>query len=141
MAATIRDSKSTSRSPDRDSPAGQHVVLILSSDAVAAALLGALVETLGYLVRFYHPPDHPDDALRRERPTVALVDCEDPTVMNDELLGRARMRGVSVIIFATAHALSRMQRLASEHEIETLLMPTTLDRLDEMLGRIARRPG
>ena len=125
---------------DRDGAPDQQVVLILSSDAVAAALLGALVETLGYLVRFYHPPEPPDDALRRERPTLALVDCEDPTVLNDELLGRARMRGVSVIIFATAHAFLRMQRLASEHEIETLLMPTTLDSLDETLGRVATHP-
>lgn len=112
---------------------GRHVVLILSSDAVAAALLGGLVETLGYLVRFYHPVEKPDAVFRRERPSVALVDCEDPTVMKDELLGRARMRDISVVIFGSADALERVRQLALEHRLETLLMPPSLEDLDEIL--------
>src|SRR5438128_5316256 len=86
VSAATRDSMSTARAREAEGSPGKHVVLILSSDAVAAALLGGLVETLGYLVRFYHPPEHPDDALKREHPSVAMVDCDDPTVMNDEIL-------------------------------------------------------
>jgi DNA-binding NtrC family response regulator len=114
---------------------GKHVVLILSSDAVAAALLGALVETLGYLVRFYHPPEDPGAALKRERPTVAMVDCDDPTVMKEELFGHARMRGISVVMFGTADALRRVRELASEHALDTLLMPASLNALDETLRK------
>lgn len=112
---------------------GKHVVLILSTDAVAAALLGALVETLGYLVRFYHPPETPDDALRRTRPSVALVDCADPTLMNDEVLGRAKMRGVSVLIFGSPDALRRVRQIAQEHQLGELVMPAGSDMLDEAL--------
>jgi DNA-binding NtrC family response regulator len=127
---------SATRSPGAaDGSPGKHVVLILSSDAVAAALLGALVETLGYLVRFYHPPEEPDEALRRERPSVAMVDCDDPTVMKDELFGRARMRGISVVIFGSSDALRRVQRLAAEHALDTLIMPASLDALDETLRK------
>lgn len=129
---------STTRITGRNGPPGNHVVLILSSDAVAAALLGALIETLGYLVKFYHPPEPPEETLRRERPTVALVDCEDPTVMNDEVLGRAKMRGISVIIFGSANALAAVRELASSHQIETLLMPTPLEALDEKLARVVK---
>lgn len=118
-----------------DGAPGKHVVLILSADAVAAALLGALVETLGYLVRFYHPPEEADEALRRERPSVAMVDCDDPTVMKDELFGRARMRGISVVIFGSSDALRRVQRLAAEHSLDTLIMPASLDALDETLRK------
>lgn len=135
MSPTTRDSTSTARIPTTGGPPGKHVILILSSDAVAAALLGALVETLGYLVRFYQPPEPPDQTLRRERPSVALVDCEDPTVMNDELLGRAQMRDISVVMFGSADALRRVRQLALEHELDTLLMPTSLDALDETLRR------
>ena len=46
------------------------VILILSDDAVAAALLGALVETLGYTVRFAHPPEDSEQSIRRVRPKV-----------------------------------------------------------------------
>lgn len=126
----------TTRTPGAgDGPAGKHVVLILSSDAVAAALLGALVETLGYLVRFYRPTESPADSLRRERPSVAMVDCADPTVMNDELLGRARMRGISVVIFGAADALRRVRQLAREHSLETLVMPASIEALDESLRK------
>lgn len=126
---------STMRPPDAGGTPGKHVVLILSSDSVAAALLGALVETLGYLVRFFHPPEPPDDALKRERPSVAMVDCDDPTVMNDELLGHARMRDISVVIFGTAECLKRVRQIAQEHHIDALTMPASLDVLDETLRK------
>ena len=113
-------------------------MLILSTDAVAAALLGALVETLGYLVRFFHPPETPDDAMRRERPSIAMVNCEDPTYLNGEVLGRARMRGVSVVMFGSEDALRRVRQIAAEHQFETLLMPTSADELDETLRKAVK---
>jgi DNA-binding NtrC family response regulator len=139
MSATSKDSLSTARISGAGGPPGKHVVLILSSDAVAAALLGALVETLGYLVRFYHPPEPPDEALRRERPAVALVDCEDPTVMNEELLGRARMRDISVVMFGSADAIRHVHQIAREHHLDTLLMPTSLDALDDTLRKAVQQ--
>jgi DNA-binding NtrC family response regulator len=119
--------------PTEDGGPGKHVVLILSSDAVAAALLGALVETLGYLVRFYRPPEPPEIAFRRERPSIALIDCNDPTLVKEDVLGRARMRDVSVLIFGTPEALRSVRALVSEHDLDTLIMPASLDSLDEAL--------
>ncbi len=116
--------------PTPNSPAT--TVLVLSHDAVAAALLGALVETLGYAVKFPQPPETVDGAIRRTRPRVALIDCEDPGSCSDEIIGRAVMRGVCVIVFGTTEALDRLRAFALEHDIETLLMPPaprTLERL------------
>lgn len=136
VSPALNDSMSRTRTPGAaDGPPGEHVVLILSTDAVAAALLGALVETLGYLVRFYHPPEQPDDALKREKPSIAMIDCDDPTIMSDELLGRARMRGISVVMFGPPDALRRVQQLALEHSLDTLIMPAPLDALDETLRK------
>jgi len=126
---------STSRARVAEGSPGKHVVLILSTDAVAAALLGALVETLGYLVRFYYPAEHPDETMKRERPTVVMVDCEDPTVMKEDVLGRARMRGISVVIFGSADALHRVRQLALAHSLDTLIMPANVDQLDETLRK------
>jgi DNA-binding NtrC family response regulator len=124
----------TPRKPtDDERPPGRHVVLILSNDVVAAALVGALVETLGYLVRFFTPPETPDEALRRTRPSVAMIDCEDPTLVNTELLGRARMRGISVLMFGTATAIQKVQELAEEHELQAVIMPASLAELDDSL--------
>lgn len=116
------------------------VVLILSSDAMAAALVGGLVESLGYVVRFHRVPEEPDGALRRERPAIALVDCDDATLMKEDLLGRARMRGISVVMFGSADALRRMDRLAREHAMATLVMPVSVDVLDATLRRAVSSP-
>jgi DNA-binding NtrC family response regulator len=119
--------------PADDGRPGKHVVLILSSDPVAAALLGGLVETLGYLVRFYRPPEPPDIAIRRERPSIAMIDCADPTLMKEDVLGRARMRDISVVIFGTPATLQIVRALVAEHDLDTLIMPSSLDALDETL--------
>lgn len=124
--------------PTEDGGPGKHVVLILSSDAVAAALLGGLVETLGYLVRFYRPPEDPEAALRRERPSIAMIDCADPTLMKEELLGRARMRDISVVIFGTPAALRSVRALVTEHALDTLIMPGSLDALDDTLRNMVK---
>jgi hypothetical protein len=116
----------------------RRLVLILSQDAVAAALLGALVETLGYLVQFHRPPGDariPDPA----QPSVAMVNCNDPSLLTADLLGRTQLRGGSVVIFGVPDAITRVRTLAREFGLHALLMPVSLDVLDETLRQgIAR---
>lgn len=114
------------------------LVLILSHDAVAGALLGGLVETLGYEVRFARPPESAEDSLRRVRPRVCLVDCTDPEACRSDFLARATMRGVSVLIFGTPATLERVRAVAIAHNLETLLMPPELDALEAGLQRAGR---
>jgi DNA-binding NtrC family response regulator len=126
------NSHHSDRFPPRDEP-----VLILSLDAVAAALLGGLVETLGYDVHFARPPESADASLRRVRPRICLVDCTDPVSSQGDFLGRATMRRVSVIIFGTREALDRVRAVALTHNIGTLLMPPELNALEAALQRAA----
>ncbi len=119
-------------------PRPASTVLVLSHDAVAAALLGALVEILGYAVRFRRAPESPDDAVRRVRPRIALIDCEDPLSCTDEIVGRASMRGVSCVIFGASEALDRVRVFALEHDISVLLMPPDTDDLDQLLREAQR---
>jgi DNA-binding NtrC family response regulator len=117
------------------------MILILSADAVAAALLGALIETLGFPVRFARPPENAEQSIRRVRPKVCLLDCEDPSTCNDEVLGRAAMRSISVVIFGTTASLERVRALASEHAIDMLLMPPETAELDATLRRALKKAG
>ena len=124
-----------SRVTDDAHRAARQVVLIISRDAVGAALVGALVETLGHPVRFVVPPESTDDALRRVRPAVAMVDCEDPSIIGPELIGRARMRGVSVLLFGSAEALRGVRTLATQFDLHGLIMPATAEHLGESLHK------
>jgi CheY-like chemotaxis protein len=118
-----------------DTELRHQLVLILSHDPLAAALLGGLVETLGYDVQFRRPPESPEDSLRRVRSKICLVDCADPRVCREDFFGRAGMRGVCVVIFGTREALERVRDLAASHQIEMLLMPPDLDELEAVLQR------
>lgn len=117
------------------------MILILSDDAVAAALLGALIETLGYSVKFARPPEDAEQTIRRVRPKVCLLDCDDPSRYGAELFGRAKMRGISVVIFGTSVALERLRALASEHSIDMLLVPPDADVLQATLERAFKKAG
>lgn len=111
------------------------MILILSTDAVAAALLGALIETLGYSVGFARPPENAEESLRRTRPKICLVDCTDSSMCNDEFLGRAAMRSIAVVTFGSTEALSRVQALALQHHFDTILVPPDTASLAETLER------
>jgi len=119
---------------DRFAPREQ-LVLILSHDPVAAALLGGLVETLGYEVQFARPPESPDESMRRLKPRICLVDCTDPDSCRSEFFGRATMRGVCVIIFGTPDALERVREVARANNLEMLLMPPDVEALEAALQR------
>ena len=116
-------------------------ILILSGDAVAAALVGALVETLGYLVKFAGLREAVDESMRRVRPHICLVDCIDPAMCNSAILGHARMRGISVVIFGTTAVLDRVDTLVSEHAIDTLRMPADASAIDATLKRALKKAG
>ena len=117
------------------------MILILSADPVAAALLGALIETLGYTVKFARASERGDESLRRVRPKICMLDCDDPSVCNSEMLGRATMRRISVVIFGTSAALDRVRALALEHDIEVLLVPPDTPALASMLERAMQKAG
>ena len=118
----------------------QQLVLVLSRDPVAAALLGGLIETLGYAVCFARLPEVPEESVRRLHPRICLIDCTDAHSCRTEFLARATMRGVSVVIYGTTEALERARTTAMAHDIEMLRMPPTTEDLELVLQRAGTDP-
>lgn len=114
-------------------------VLIVSADPTAAALLGGLVETLGYDVEFGRVNEPSDDTLRRVRPRVCMLDCATTEACSDATIARAMMRGVSVVLVGPAPLLAGMRDLASRHGVEMVFTPPQPGPLGEVLDRAARR--
>ena len=69
------------------------VVLIFSEDPLAAALLGAAVETAGFRPAFPAHGDAPRDALLRVRPGLVLVECDHAGACAPSFVGPALMTG------------------------------------------------
>jgi CheY-like chemotaxis protein len=112
-------------------------VLIVSDDATAAALLGGLVETLGYRVTFARITTS-GDAIRRIRPRVCMLDCEGDAC-DEASIARVMMRGVSVVLIGPRSLLEGMRAIAERHGAETVFTPPEPGPLGEALARAARR--
>jgi DNA-binding NtrC family response regulator len=117
------------------------LVLILSADATAAALLGGLVELLGYPVQFASIEESVDASLRRARPRIYMVDCETTDGDSSAALAHARMRGISVVLVGPPALLERMRELARQHDAEIVFMPPEAGPLGEALSRAAQKTG
>jgi CheY-like chemotaxis protein len=113
-------------------------VIIVSDDAIAAALLGGLVETLGYRVEFAAVRDS-YDSVRRIRPRICLLDCESDAC-TEASIARTLMRGVSVVLVGPRELLAGMRELVARHGVEMVFTPPEPGPLGDVLDRAARRP-
>lgn len=116
----------------------RHTVLIVSNDATAAALLGGLVETFGFRVKFASVRES-TESLRRARPRVCMLDCA-ADACDEATIARVVMRGVAVVLVGPQELLSDMRALASRHGVELALTPSEAGPLGDVLDRAVRRP-
>lgn len=114
-----------------------HTVMIVSDDATPAALLGGLVETLGYHVAFTAVRESPE-RLRRVRPRVCMLDC-DSDACGEDAVAHAMMRGVCVVLVGPRDLLNGMRELASRHGVEMIFTPPEPGPLADVLERAVRR--
>ena len=117
----------------------QATILIVSNDATAAALLGGLVETFGYRVRFTSVPAV-DEQVRRARPRVCLLDCESEAC-DEASVARIIMRGVSAVLVGPRSLLDGMREIAARYEAELVFTPPTPEPLGEAIRRAIQRAG
>ena len=115
-----------------------HAVLILSSDALAAALLGAAVELAGHVPHFSRQGEPARGALLRVRPKLVLIDCDYEEGCTDEFVGPVLMTGGKVLLFRSRRTEIDRTEFAERLSLRVVEMPlehrelTTL--LKEMLA-------
>jgi hypothetical protein len=113
-------------------------VLIVSDDATAAALLGGLVETLGYRIAFTTVVNS-GDMMRRARPRVCMLDC-DGDACDESTIARIIMRRASVVLVGPRSLLAGMREIAGRHGAEIVFTPPEPGPLGDALDRAVRRP-
>lgn len=115
----------------------RQVVLIISSDALAAALLGAAVELAGHAPHFSQTDEPPRAALLRIRPRLTIIDC-DHEACSDEFVGPAIMTGARVVLFRSHRSERDISEFASRLGLRVVDMPidheTLTGLLQEMLA-------
>lgn len=111
--------------------------LILSPDPLAGALIGAAVELIGHRIEFVRPGESAREALRRVRPAMLLLDCDDPNAADEALLGPAMMMGARIFLFGDTARTQLLQPVAIRYRLGVIVFPRDVEHLAEILASVA----
>lgn len=125
--------------PNRYRPT-QATALILSPDALGAALLGAAVELTGLPVAFLAYDETARDALRRLRPSCVLIDCDDTHASDESLIGPALMTGARIFLFGPDSRMRMRKHLAIRFHMGIIVLPGDAERLAAILASTSTEP-
>jgi len=128
--------------PRRDAAFGQdddvsrQPVLVLSSDPLAAALLGAAIELAGHAPRFPQPEEAARAALLRIRPRLVVIDCDHEEGCSDAFIGPALMTGSRVLLFKSRRTRRDVSELTGRLGLPVMHIPTEHESLAQVLHRV-----
>ena len=114
----------------------RHSILVLSSDPLAAALLGAAIELAGYAPRFTQSQEGPRDALLRVRPRLVVIDCDHEDACSDAFIGPALMTGSRVILFRSRRTRRDVTQLSTRLDLRVVEMPIEHDSLSALFREV-----
>lgn len=107
--------------------------LIVSPDALGAALVGAAVEVSGLTAGFPAQGESPRDAVRRMRPSHLLIDCDSEHLSDESLIGPALMVGARIFLFGAERRMRMKKHLAIRFHIGAIELPNDVNRLPSIL--------
>ena len=111
----------------------RHPVLVLSSDPLASALLGAAIELAGHAPRFPESPEAARAALLRIRPRLVLIDCDHEDGCSDAFIGPALMAGSRVLLFKSRRTRRDVTELTGRLGVHVIDMPMEHGSLTHLL--------
>ena len=111
-------------------------VLVLSSDPLAAALLGAAIELAGFAPHFPHSNESARVALLRARPRLVVVDCDHEEGCSDAFIGPALMTGSRVLLFRSRRTKHDASELSTRLGLSVAEMPMDHGPLSRLLHRV-----
>ena len=114
------------------------LVLIFSTDALAAALIGAAVELSGYPPVFQSEGESPLDAMMRVRPAAVLVDCDHEDACTEAFFGPAMMVGARVAVFSSKASIRTLQPIAAEFDVRLFALPIDFADLSALLADLTK---
>ena len=116
-------------------------VLIVATDPLAGALLGAAVELAGYVPLFPREGESARDSLRRGKPCAVLVDCDSEDACGGAFFGPALMLGAKIAVFTSSRSVRELQPVAEEFGVRVFDLPIDFADLKALLDDCAGKSG
>jgi hypothetical protein len=115
-----------------------NAVLVLSSDPLAAALLGAAIELEGHSAEYPQADETPRAALMRVRPHWVVVDCDHEDGCSEAFIGPAMMTGSQVVLFRSRRTKRDVSEMAERLGVRTVEMPDEHESLTSLLHHLVQ---
>jgi hypothetical protein len=109
--------------------------LIVARDPMTGALLGSLVEVSGFQPLFPAPSEGVDDAIRRHRPAVVLVDCDAGD--EERCIEPVGTYGGAVVLFSPSRAAAEVGSIAARHGLRHFTLPISWLDFRRLLREVA----
>ena len=122
--------------PSHDDDVSRDTVLVLSSDPLAAALLGAAIELAGRAPKFPRADESPRSALLRVRPRLVVIDSDHEDACSEAFVGPALMTGSQVVLFRSRRTQRDVSEMADRLGLRTVEMPGEHDSLTSLLHEL-----
>jgi DNA-binding NtrC family response regulator len=114
----------------------RHSILVLSSDPLAAALVGAAIELSGHAPRFVQSDESARAALLRVRPRLVVIDCDHEDACSEAFIGPAMMTGSRVMLFRSRRTRRDASELVTRLGIRMVEMPIEHESLSNVLREL-----
>jgi hypothetical protein len=122
--------------PAHGDDASRLPVLVLSSDPLTAALLGAAIELAGHAPRFPQSAESPRNALLRARPRLVVIDCDHEDACSEAFIGPALMTGSQVVLFHSHRTRRDVSEMAERLGLLMVEMPQEHESLTSLLHEL-----
>jgi hypothetical protein len=122
--------------PASGDAASRTPVLVLSSDPLAAALLGAAIELAGHAPRFPYAAESARQALLRVRPRLVVIDCDHEDGCSEAFVGPALMTGSQVVLFRSRRTRRDVSDMADRLGLRMVEMPQEHGSLTSLLHEL-----
>ncbi len=107
--------------------------MIFSEDPLAAALIGAAVELVGFEPAFPTGEESPRDALLRERPGLVLVDCDYDAACGPNFFGPVLMTGARLMLIGSRRTRRDASDVATRFGLRAIALPADLEAIADLL--------
>jgi hypothetical protein len=122
--------------PAPDDEVSRTPVLVISSDPLAAALLGAAIELAGHAPRFPQAAESSRHALLRVRPRLVVIDCDHEDACSEAFVGPALMTGSQVVLFRSRRTRRDVSEMVDRLGLRTVEMPQEHGSLTSLLHEL-----
>ena len=114
-------------------------IMVLANEEVISALLGAMVELDGYAPVFPAADEQPLSAVRRHRPDLLLLDCENDLAWDPVAMRAITTMGSRILLFSAMRSQREIEQVAARYNVAAFVLPVAYrdftTQIDQALGK------